>query len=1816
MKQYENSIAIVGMGCRFPGGANSVDTYWENLKNGVDCVTEVPENRWSLDEFYHPNEKVPGKSHSKSGGFIDRFDEFDASFFGVNAREAEYFDPQQRQMLEIVWEAFENAGLRPGDYVKSRTGVFIGAFTLDYKILQFADTVEIGTHTAVGSMMTMLSNRISYTYDFIGPSMSIDTACSSSLVTIHEACMSLKNAECDMALAGGIELIYAPEYYVAETKGGFLSKDGRCKTFDEAANGYVRGEGGGVVILKRLEDAVRDGNKIYAVIRQSLVNQDGKTVGITVPNDESQRKLLEEVYGRAGIEPKDVQYVELHGTGTGVGDPIEANVIAKFFGGEREQADQACIMASVKANIGHLEASAGIASVIKVVCSMQEETIAPHIGMKSLNPKIKIQSLNVKIPTKLQPWPKTDRLMTAGVNSFGFGGTNAHLILQEYRDDTVYNGAVVYEERPKVLTVFAKTNDSLMKLAKDYSNFLSTTEHPLDAICYNAAIRREKHHLGLTVIGNTKEEIAGSLVCFAADKEDDAVRFRSENKDHRIVFIFTGMGPQWYAMGRELFQTDPVFHETVQLLDKEFSKHLSWSIIDEMMKAEAASNMSRTDVAQPMNFVVQVALFNMWKSMGITPDVVVGHSVGEVASLYVAGVYTLEDAVKIAYHRSRSQYKLTGKGGMLAVGLPQGEAAKYLEGFEDTVSFGAFNSNTSITLSGNLEHLEKIAAKLEENLIFNRFLKVNVPYHSVAMLEIKDQLLESLKEINPQQAKIRLYTTANGQLSDGTNLDNHYWWLNVSNPVYFAQACSAILKEGYTNFVEVGPHPVLAKSIQEIAAEMHVDVLVLPSLRRDEPEMNRLFQTYAELSSAGCHIDWSKVYKGRFDWFRLPTYPWEHKRYWKEPLSHMQKRLGIKDHKLLGYRANSAVALWEAEINDYILPFIKDHRINDQCVVAGAHYIETAFQILKQQREMKDNPIYELSGIEFKKAAFLDENNIAHLSTFYDKRLGEIEIFSSTTADKKTSVLNFKAKVRRRQISVPTDRVNVDEIKSRCRIFLSGNDCYAGFTKAGFQYGPAFQGIKSARLGENETFAEFRTLGELGSDDINSVLHPSLLDAAFQCMILNQLHSTDELGEGDLKLPVSIERLTVFRKAVDGLSAHSVLKKNTAEEIVGDIEIYTDEGQIVAKISGFTARTLENDEEHAVLTERDLADWSYKVEWKETEHDYDEQLMQPAKPCEEWIVFCDGEGIGEKVARKLIEAGMNSTVYYADYQGDKHKHSEAVVNAMDIHDYERIFADINPDVHYGVLFMWGLDVPFPRQEMTSEDINLTKNRMLNPIRHVVNTLNKQNADYKMWVVTQNAVQITAKDEININQASVVGMSRVIAQNESITNWGAVIDIDGKDAALDMLCWDLQHLSRENEIAYRQGKRYTSRLQHVLGMNGNVPVILDPQKVYILTGGLGSLGQITVNWMFERGARHFVLIGRSEVSRENPSDSDKIAFLDKLVNKGAFIETVAVDITDEVVVCEFFQQIRSRKTTSIGGIFHIAGVVRDELMISMMQKQFDEVYDPKAKGAWVLSKYTWDDDLDFFVMYSSCGAAITSVGQVNYAAGNSFMDALAFYRRKHGRPGQSLGWGAWGVGMVKEKNLIQYYKYVKGMKPIYADTGMQAMERVLGQNEAHVIICGIDWPQCLTNYPGKPPLFHHLAELEVPEDSSHEEISLLDTLALAESEEERIGEMTDFFIGIVSEITYSSREAIRPDEPLNTIGVDSIMATEIRNKINDKCGVTIAITDILGGLSLDKISRKNYGLLLPQIEARRKEIEEMLTSLKNMSEETTNILVKQ
>lgn len=1818
----EKDIAIVGIGCRFPGSSNSVEEFWDLIKNGRDAVTDIPDNRWSIKDFYNENKEAFGKTQSKKGGFIDSFDVFDAKFFNINARESEEMDPQQRQMLEITWEALEDAGIKPKSISGSKTGVFVGGFTLDYKILQFSNIEEISTHTAVGSMMTMLSNRISYIYNFKGPSMSIDTACSSSLVSLHLACQSLKNNECDLALAGGIELIYTPEYYIAETKGGFLSKDGRCKTFDEEANGYVRGEGGGIVVLKPLKKAIEDNDNIYAIIKESLVNQDGKTAGITVPNGDSQKELFGDVYARAGINPLDVSYVEVHGTGTGVGDPIEMNAVGEFFGEGRTEENR-CIVSSVKSNIGHLEAASGIASFIKAICILNKKEIAPHIGMKKLNPKIDLNRMMLRIPLQSEKWPDNEKESIIGVNSFGFGGTNAHVILKEFNNKTINDGHAVYGNNPKVLMISAKSQNSLNKLMEKYIKFLKNTKEGLENICYSAIHNREGMQKTATVFAYNKESMVNTLIQLKTDGYAKCGYIAEELKDERLTYVFTGMGPQWFAMGRELYNENEVFRNAMNECAHEFSKYLKWSFIEEFLIDEEHSHIADTEYSQPLTFALQVSLCKLWESMGVTPDIIIGHSVGEVAAFYVAGVYSLSNAVKISYYRSYLQQKLTGKGGMLAVGLSESETEEIVIGNESKISIAAINSNTSVTLSGNMDFLKEISEVLTEKGIFNKFLKVTVPYHSVFMEEIKEEFLHEIKDIKPMKSNVALYTTADGEYSDGLNLDYIYWWNNVRNSVHFAKGISKILEEGCQSFIEIGPHPVLSNSISEIAAQLEKDIIVEPTLRRKEAEIERVYLTYCKLYGAGYHVDWTKVYSGIFKYVNLPKYCWDGERYWKEPEQHMKRRLGRAEHAFLGYRSNGVVPQWNMEVNEYSLPFIKDHCINGMKIVAGAHYVEIALQMIRNYCNLDSYSVYTLTNIKFQKANFIDASNITKICVSYEENSGKVTISNQATDNMRPSTY-FSGELVRKECYSDRKCENVKSILERCSEHIDEDKCYELFEKMNFNYGPNFQGIKEVHLGDKEVLAKIHTLKELQVEDLDNIFHPVLLDAAFQSFIACQFQEFIKNGYVDIKLPESMSSIEVYEKIKGTLFAHSKLKYVDDKKICGDIIIYNNNDKVIAKIKDFSVCSLEKTEEESLLSEKELNKWLYGIEWTSQNKTADE-LVPIEEAYDGYILLADASGNSEKLVSLLRKKGKKVYVYYADYQNRQNVNSNYVIDSNKQDSYKKLISEINVSKNYVVVHMWALDIQ-SHADMKAEYIENAKGKLVNSLRHMMNIFTDGGIRFKAWVVTKYGVSVSQEDRIDVLQGSAWGMGRVIGYCECIGSWGGNIDIDD-NTDFENIVGELEYLTKEDEIAYRNNIRYVARLQHIYDLSGNIPVKMYENKLYIVTGALGALGKITVEWMFEKGARNFVFIGRTKLPdreewdnlSENYSSYKNVQFIQTLENKGGNVKYNAMDISNEEEVHILVESLKKERLP-IGGLFQIAGVIRDNFMTNMTQEEFDAVYNPKVKGAWLFSKYLQDEELDFFVMYSSTGSVVTAEGQINYAAANSFLDSLAAYRRNCGMTALSIGWGPWGVGMVKEKKLIEHYKLQRGMEPIYGKSGMQALERLFGQRVCHAVVGGANWPVALNYYPTKPILFNHLVKVE--EKINENTVENIYAILNEASEDSRKGIVVELFRKIIAEIIHAKQDEIQNTEPLNNLGVDSIIAVEIRNRINNISNINISIVDILSGISIQEICDKYYQEICNNIESyvlgnsvEDTEINNILDDLSGLSEEEIDRLLE-
>lgn len=882
------NIAIIGLGCRFPK-AETPEAFWHLVSNGIDAITEVPPDRWNVDELYDPQPATPGKMITRWGGFLSQVDSFDPLFFNISPKEAERMDPQQRLFLEVAWEALENAAIAPDKLAGSATGVFTALAVVNYDQFLYknvADLTQITAYDGVGTTLSLTSSRLSYLLDLKGPSLTVETACSSSLVAVHLACQSLRTGETNLCVVGGVNLILAPELNIVFSQAQMMSPDGRCKTFDAAANGYVRGEGCGVVILKRLSDALRDGDNIRAVIRGSAINQDGLSNGITAPNGPSQQAVIQQALTNAGVQPAEISYVEAHGTGTPLGDPIEVRSLKAVLMQGR-QSDQPCWIGSVKTNIGHLESAAGIAGLIKVVLCLQHREIPPNLHLQQLNPYIRIQNTPLSIPTERQTWQaKGDRLL-AGVSSFGFGGTNAHVIVEQ--------APIVEQDRAKVerplhlLSLSGKNPAALLELAQKYSNFLHSNPNlELADICFTAATGRSHFQYRWAAIATSTTELGQCLQRWASGQETEGLTTGClrEAKSDRIAFLFTGQGSQYMGMGWELYQTQPTFRQALDRCAAILQPYLDPPLLEVIYPSNSNTNLiDQTAYTQPALFALEYSLFELWQSWGIRPTIVMGHSVGEYVAACVAGVFSLEDGLKLIAQRGRLMQSLPPDGEMMAVLASPEQVIRVIDSYGSQVAIAAINAPTSLVISGEKEAVRAVAATLETQGVKTKRLQVSHGFHSPLMEPILDDFAEVARQITYSPPQISLISNLTGKLADAEIATPEYWCDHLRQPVQFAQGMETLAQQDCEILIEIGSKPILLGMGRLCLSDIQADNWAfLPSLRPNQSEWQQMLESLAQLYLRGVDIDWHSFEQGyaRRHRVRLPTYRFQRQRYWIE----------------------------------------------------------------------------------------------------------------------------------------------------------------------------------------------------------------------------------------------------------------------------------------------------------------------------------------------------------------------------------------------------------------------------------------------------------------------------------------------------------------------------------------------------------------------------------------------------------------------------------------------------------------------------------------------------------------------------------------------------------------------------------------------------------------------------------------------------------------------------------------------------------------------------------------------------------------------
>ncbi|MBN7562100.1 type I polyketide synthase [Mycobacteroides abscessus] len=1383
------AVAIIGIGCRFPGGIGDADSFWNFVLHKGDAVADIPKDRWDADKYYDPDPDTPGRMYTRRGSFLTQeFRRFDADFFGISHREAAVLDPQQRLLLETTWEALDDAGIA-GQAVGGNVGTFIGGFMNDNMISRgLARNLEkINNFAAFSASQTLLSNRIAHALDLWGPSMTVDTACSSSLVTTHLAVRAVANGECDVALAGGVNVMFQPETFITMCKGRFLAADGRSKSFDAAADGYGRGEGVGIVVLKNLEQAQRDGDHIYAVIRGSGVNQDGRTIALPVPNPVSQQRLADRVIKEAGIDPALVGYIEAHGTGTSVGDPLEAQALGHSYGRVAGRA-RPLVIGSVKNNFGHTEAAAGVAGLIKAALTVQRRTIAPQVVLDKLNPEIPFDQLQIRIPTEVEPYPDLGAPAYAAVNSFGYGGTNAHVLVQE-------PPAPVQTEAPardsiRIFPVSARSGSALHEVAGRYAKQLSSdlSQDGAQRLKTAATARRAQHYLRKGFIYRDADDLLAQLNTYAASDEAAPPRALVEGISDP-VFVFSGMGPQWWGMARALLERPGIFRDAAAEIDEVFQEISGWSVIAELLRPQADSRVSRTEIAQPANFLVQSALAKHLQQFGIRPTAVVGHSVGEVAAAYVSGALSLRDAATVSFHRSRLQAKTAGSGGMLAVGLDAEEAQRRAARFGSAVCVAAINSTAATTLSGDSAALQILHDELAGDGIFARMLHVEVPYHSQLMDPILGELATALAGLTPRKAAVPVYSTVTGEkMHSAAFAEPDYWCKNVRDSVLFAKAVDTLIVDRYRVFLELGPHPVLLGNIRESFVRHSVSGAAIQTLHRDQDDEQSVLQAIADLYAVGA-IDapgQADIYEsGVVPHMDLPKYPWSQEEVWEEDPLTLRARYGDADRfALLGDRVDALTPQWEVTLAPANLPWLPDHTVLGSVVLPGTAYLDAALSAVRQRSGRAQAG---LDSVVFAVPLVVADHDAPITRITVDE---PTKRFTVNGRSAHTQLWTAHANGRLVEANLGSKRIDVPAWSANDRVF-DGEDVYKGLSAVGLSYGPAFQRIQSVRIGSAGCVAQLASAESVSTQ--RHAVHPALADAALQCIAV-LLAARPELDiPPTAHVPASIDRVRLYGEVPEDPVA--VVEITSTQPLCANAYLASRDGEVALAMTGVTLRPVGS----ASTPLSELEQYFYEPRWEPLEEEIEGQpapttTAPVARPANVIVEIAQVPLAVAEGARRAAAAGV--AVLNADTV-EKVNLAVTFAEALDRDEFLRVLITVGSGKS-AVENVAGLVTVAQSLRMVMEAE--TERGVVSP-------------DVQAVLVSKNAFLAPGDRDLDLDQAALVGARRVLANEQHPAKW-SLVDLPAAVSAEEVTA-EIGAMSRAEEVAVRQGLRWTQRMRRSL-----------------------------------------------------------------------------------------------------------------------------------------------------------------------------------------------------------------------------------------------------------------------------------------------------------------------------------------------------------------------------------------------------------------
>ncbi|MFI0240648.1 type I polyketide synthase [Streptomyces sp. NPDC016845] len=1725
----EDPVVIVGMACRFPGDADTPERFWQLLSDGTDALGPFPEDRdWDVAALYDPEPGKAGRSSTRVGGFLDGFADFDPGVFNISPREALATDPQQRLLLEMAWESFERAGIDPRSLRGSRTGVFAGTNYQDYTARPIAPGDEVGAHLGTGNSASVLSGRMSYTFGLEGPAVTVDTACSSSLVALHLAAQALRNGECDLALAGGVTVMSTPGLFVDFSRQQGLAADGRCKAFADGADGTGFSEGGGLLLVERLSDARRHGHPVLAVVAGSAVNQDGASNGLSAPNGPSQQRVIRAALASAGLSSQDVDAVEAHGTGTRLGDPIEAQALLATYGQGRAE-DRPLWLGSVKSNVGHTQAGAGVAGVMKMVLAMRHGVLPATLHVDAPSSHVDWEQGAVALLTEAREWPETgERPRRAGVSSFGISGTNAHIVLEAPPEEAQGEEPAAWAG-PVPWVLSARSQDALRDQAARLLDHVAAHPdvRPADTALALATTRTPFTHRAV-LVGADHDGLTTQLRALADGSQPSG----TARSGGRTAFLFTGQGAQRLGMGRQLRAAYPVFAETFDAVCERVPG------LTEAVSGDDADLLNRTEYAQPALFAFEVALHRLLESWGVRPDLVAGHSIGEIAAAHVAGVFDLDDACALVAARGRLMQALPSGGAMASVRAAADEVAPLIAGREHEVGIAALNGPRATVVSGTESAVDEICAHFSAAGRRTTRLRVSHAFHSPLMDPVLDDFRAVATRISYSEPTLTLVSGRTGEsAAPGLLTDPEYWVRHVREPVRFHDCVTHLHGLGARRFLEVGPDGPLTTLAESALTEQEAsstdESLFVAAVLRDKPETERLLTAVGTLFTHGVAPDWAAMLPGARV-VPLPTYAFQRQRYWLPTVAPAgdPEAAGLRtaEHPFLGAeitRADSDGLLFTGRLSLRSHPWLADHTVLGQAILPATGYLDLAVHIGDR------TGCGHLSELTLLSPLVVPAEGAARLQVTVDGAddtgRRAFTVWSRPADDDGDWQRHAQGVLAPQAPPAPADDLTAWPPPGAVEI-SAAEDPYAAFAAAGFAYGPSFQGLGTVWERGDEVYAEVALPEPYRQDAAHHALHPALLDAAVQTLLVRRPGVRDDEHEAVPMLPFAWTGLTLHATGATALR----VRLTPAGHDHGYRVLVTDTtGQPVATADSITLRAVSA----APATDTSRPEL-LRLDWPEL-------IPAPEAPrpgTVRWILLGEGD---DRVAAALDAAGVHLETY-ADL--------EALAKAVDT-------GMTMPDVVLAAPEAHGQAVP----ETVRGHLARAHELMCGWLA------DERFADARLAFVTRSAITAGGNTQPDVAGAALWGLVRS-GQAEHPGRF-QLVDLagdveDGDDPALlaAVACGHPQSAVRGGRVL---------RPDVAPAATGDAPALAD--GTVLVTGATGTLGRAIARHLVTRhGVRSLLLAGR-----RGPAADGADALVAELTELGAHVHLAACDVAERADVRRLLHRVPAG--LPLTGVVHAAGVTDDAVLTALDGERFDTVLRPKADGAWHLHELTAGHRLAAFVLFSSAAGTFGAPGQANYAAANGFLDGLAALRHSAQLPAASIAWGLWddNSGITGRLSDTDRGRLARGgLRPLAAEDALALLDDALATTDPSVIAVA-----AASGRSGVRAMVRPAAPTAVRRVAAGASAASPGNLVAGRTPEEGRGLLT----GLVRELAatvlgHAGPDEIEPDRLFTEQGFDSLTVVELRNHLATATGLKLAPTLLFDHATPEALAAHLHGRL--------------------------------